>query len=169
MPKFNNIAGRRFGRLVAVACCGRNPTRWQCRCDCGGVIAVRGCHLATSHVRSCGCLRREKMAALHTTHGQCFTPTWQSWAGMLGRCSNPKKKNYYGRGIIVCEEWRSFQKFFEDMGERPLGTTLDRIDNDGNYERRNCRWATSKEQRANQRFRKLRKQAPETLLCARKN
>jgi hypothetical protein len=82
------------------------------------------------------------------------SPTYISWFGMLTRCRNSKQRcyaNYGGRGISVCERWLTFETFLADMGERPLGLTLDRINNDGNYEPGNCRWATAKEQRANQR------------------
>ena len=158
MPAFKNITGERFGRLVAVERHGTSqPTMWLCRCDCGATAMVMSRSLVAGLTRSCWCLRREVVAQLGkraSTHGQTHTPTWRSWKSMLDRCTYPSNigwKHYGGRGIKVCDRWRSFVNFLADMGERPPGTTLDRIDNNGNYEKSNCRWATYKEQRANQR------------------
>lgn len=160
MPAFKNITGLRFGRLVAVEPRDRDPwgsVRWLCVCDCGSSIVVSRRSLAAGLTRSCWCLRREaavKTGKKTATHGQTDTPTWRSWKAMLDRCTyttNISWKNYGGRGITVCDRWRSFANFLADMGPRPPGTTLDRRDNDGDYKKGNCRWATPREQRVNQR------------------
>lgn len=155
--------GERFGLLVARARdASRRGVHWICECDCGASIAVAGGNLRSGHTRSCGCLRSEVVSkwatARNTVHGHnCVgaqTPTHRSWESMLKRCRNPKNKNYPaygGRGITVCERWLEFAKFLEDMGERPSGLTLDRIDVNGNYEKLNCRWATRSEQQKNKR------------------
>jgi hypothetical protein len=117
-----------------------------------------GGNLRSGDVRSCGCLQREIIARRNRTHGHSVrgaeTPTYRSWKAMHTRCTNPNPStwaHYGGRGIEICERWRSFESFLEDMGERPEGTSIDRIDVDGNYEPGNCRWATPTEQRANRR------------------
>lgn len=157
----NNLVNRRFGRLVVTGDSGiRTKSRgvvWSCVCDCGATALVSGNNFRRT--RSCGCLLREHAASLDrshlTTHGMSRSPTWRSWIAMRQRCYDKKQKcwKYYGgRGITVCDRWRfSFANFFADMGERPPGASIDRIDNDGNYEPGNCRWATQKQQIANQR------------------
>lgn len=160
MGKRIDITGQRFGRLVAVSKApssqGRNPlTHWNCICDCGEARVVGTMNLVRGRAKSCGCLQKEVVSENSTTHGMSRSGTYRSWNAMWGRCTrvgNPSFANYGGRGVTVCDRWKSFESFFSDMGARPEGMTLDRFPNaDGNYEPGNCRWATKAEQDNNKR------------------
>jgi hypothetical protein len=154
--------GQVFGRWTLLALSSRrvSPPYWTSRCSCGVVREVKQAHLKSGASRSCGCLSREMAGDQFRTHGESKIPEYWVWCAMLRRCYNKNStsyKYYGGRGISVCARWRkSYQKFMEDVGRRPSQKhTLDRINNDGNYEPGNVRWATSAEQALNRRSNRL--------------
>lgn len=159
MGAFIDLTNKRFGRLLVLKRVPRNKrgAYWKCRCDCGNEIITKSRSLITGQTRSCGCLQKEIAGKLGAsfpgTHKMSKSPVYKTWYGMKQRCLNSHDKKYRlygGRGIRVCPRWRySFENFFEDMGERPIGLTIDRINPDGNYEPDNCRWATALQQRHN--------------------
>ena len=159
----NDLTGRCFNRWTVLQRAGNDQCGnllWLCHCICGEERAVVGSSLIAGNTRSCGCYSRERTAATKTSHGHTVqrkgTPTYTTWRGMISRCENPKRENwkyYGGRGITVCQEWRdSFAAFLRDMGLRPSRVySIDRIDPDGDYEPKNCHWATRLQQRHNRR------------------
>jgi hypothetical protein len=162
MPALIDLTGQRFGTLVVLGREGRGKNgaaRWRTRCDCGTETVSQASNLRSGGAQSCGCARATGLRARNTTHGMSDQRPYKVWANMIARCTDPKHTRwpYYGaRGIGVCDEWRtSFEAFWRDMGPSyHPGLSIDRIDNDGDYEPGNCRWATAKEQRANQRPKK---------------
>lgn len=148
-PHKIDISGQRFGRWEVMS--RAKGSKWHCRCDCGAERVVTGSSLKLGKSQSCGCYSRERS----TTHGMERTSIYNIWAHMLRRCTNPNASSYAhygGRGIKVCDRWRSFENFYADMGDRPTsGHSLDRINNNGNYEPGNVRWATAKQNIRNRR------------------
>lgn len=187
-----DISGQRFGRLVAIEYAGKitseiSPTTislWKCKCDCGNQITVRYPALISGNTRSCGCLLDESRKINNVnkrrsvSHDFVFEgnldnhPLRLIWKSMLMRCNNPNVmgyKHYGGRGIKVCDRWSGelgFENFVNDMGERPDGTTLDRINYDGGYEPSNCRWATQETQSNNRRDNSCVTLNGEKITCA---
>ena len=162
MPALKDLTGKRFNRLVVIerrgTVCG--TAAWLCQCDCGKQTVVAGTGITKGHTKSCGCLRNEVFKESRTKHGQKGTRLYMVWKGMNQRCYNPDHpsyRRYGGRGITVCDEWRSdFQSFYDwamaagyDENAPRGQCTIDRIDNDKGYSPDNCRWADMKTQVGN--------------------
>lgn len=167
MPRRLKLIGQRFGRLVVTGDAGNNKhdkSCWECLCDCGKTCIVCARELRIGDTQSCGCLYIEDAARKgreNKVHGHSHrpdgkpSPEYVCWRAMMQRANYSGNelyvRNYQDRGIIVCERWQSFENFLEDMGPRPHRFTLERINNDGNYEPGNVKWASYKEQMNNRR------------------
>ena len=162
MGKNWDLTGVRFGLLtvikydgVVTSKGGHKARKWICKCDCGKEISAYSNNLKPGKSKSCGCVHRFSESGVKKIHGMSKDPTYNTWSSMKSRCGNrniPGYDNYGGRGITVCRRWEeSFDNFLHDMGERPEGKSLDRIDNSKGYDKENCRWAGIKTQARNKR------------------
>lgn len=160
MAQKTDITGQKFDRLLVIMYTGNlNASKKRmvlCRCDCGVEKEMVASNLVSGMSKSCGCLKVEKFKNRVTTHGMAGKTMYYRWNGMIQRCYNPdhsEYKNYGSRGIKVCDRWRnSVLNYIADLGEPPFkGASVDRINNDGDYNPENCKWSTKKEQSVNRR------------------
>jgi hypothetical protein len=160
--KIKDIVGRTFGRLTVLSFVELRNHRaiWACVCACGNNREVTGTDLRSGNTRSCGCLMREIAGSTNKSHGEAsgdpakYGGAYRSWRSLFGRCEQPKNRsypNYGGRGIRICDRWRSFPAFLADMGERPAGHSIERKNVNVGYEPGNCVWLPTNKQAANQR------------------
>lgn len=159
-PKID-LTGKVFGRLKVLSLSGKGKYgyKWNCMCSCGSRSTPWARHLLNGQSTSCGCFTREKIRMAKTTHGETLghkcSAEYNAWSSMWKRCRTKTHRcfaDYGGRGITVCEKWKSFPEFLKDMGRKPNPKmSLDRIKNNGNYEPSNCRWAIQKVQCNNKR------------------
>lgn len=158
-PTFNDITGKTFNRLTVIEYVGKRgkyrQSYWIAKCECGTVKEYNSGAMVYGSVKSCGCLKREKTIARNTKHGLRHHPLYPTWNNMMNRCSSPncaEWHNYGGRGITVCERWKSFENFAADMGPKPSAAhSIERREVDGNYNPDNCFWGTLAQQANNKR------------------
>lgn len=160
MPPLKDLTGQRFGRLIVLSKRKENKgvqPQWECLCDCGNVCIVTSNHLLMNRTQSCGCLQKERAKQTNTKHGGRYHSLYSTWLDIKKRCYNPNSHDYHnygGRGIQMCEEWRNNFDIFEEWclsHGYAKGLSIDRINNNGNYEPSNCRWVSNKTQCNNKR------------------
>jgi hypothetical protein len=165
-PNCKDLTGKRFGRLLVlyrapdhVSPSGNRFVAWTCICDCRKTTTILAGNLRKGFTTSCGCLHKERTSLISRTHGESKTSVeYDAWTGLINRCyckTTSRYRDYGERGISVCPEWRhSYESFLADMGRKPSPRhSIDRINNDGDYEPSNCRWATPSQQAFNRRKR----------------
>lgn len=159
---FKDMTGQKIGRLTFIKEVKKDGKGgyWECLCECGNTTITTGTLIRVGHTTSCGCYKWEQIMAAVTSHGQSSNPTYFLWNTMHARCYYEKSNsypNYGGRGIGVCERWHHFPNFYEDMGDRPEGLSLERVDVNKDYSPENCIWDTPSNQAYNQRLKKNNK------------
>lgn len=142
--------GKKYGKWTVIKFVDmhRKLQRFETQCKCGNIGLHAAADLRAGKSKQCTVCHNKENALKNTVHGMHKSKTYRIWKSMLQRCNNPKctaYARYGGRGITVCDRWRNFENFLEDMGIQPPGLTLDRTNNNGNYEPSNCRWVTHKE------------------------
>lgn len=169
--------GQRFSRLLVISRShkilnsrGKGPWYFNCVCDCGNTVCITLGGVRRGVVHSCGCYKKQRNREVHLKHGMCGTKIRGAWAAMLRRCEKPHNKHYHnygGRGITVSKDWHDFLNFYRDMGDRPPGMWLERLDNDKGYSKENCVWATPIQNLNNRRPRKSPTPKPKPVYISR--